>query len=142
MDEILIDKIAFKGFCVEHDFPTIGQKIMILNARIIHLKDKNESIILLAIEDITDIKTKENELKERTMELQKKTDELNTFLTDYVDHDLRMTELKTIINGLHSEIESLRTAVICKSNIHKKKLALFFLDNILRGVALQGNYQH
>lgn len=64
LDEILEGQKDFKGFEVEHDFPNIGHKVMMLNARIIEMEGKLERIILLAIEDITDIRNKDDELKE------------------------------------------------------------------------------
>lgn len=50
----------FKGFQVAHNFPVIGRKVMILNARQIHIIDEDESgtfppIILLAMEDVTEM---------------------------------------------------------------------------------------
>ncbi|MCE8424122.1 MAG: PAS domain-containing protein, partial [Candidatus Methanoperedens sp.] len=63
-DDFLQKKKDFNGFEVDHNFPTIGHKIMMLNARIIEAEGRPEHIILLAIEDITDIRKKENELKE------------------------------------------------------------------------------
>jgi PAS domain-containing protein len=57
LEEILPKNTFFKGFEVIHKFPLIGRKVMILNARRIHFKEefKAQPIILLAIEDITDI---------------------------------------------------------------------------------------
>ncbi|MFA5889061.1 MAG: hypothetical protein WCW47_02410 [Candidatus Paceibacterota bacterium] len=60
LEDILPKNTFFKGFEVTHDFPFIGHKVMILNARQIHLKEDLyskhfPSIILLAIEDITDM---------------------------------------------------------------------------------------
>jgi len=60
LEDILPKKTFFKGFEVTKDFPIIGKKVMILNARQIHLtKTIREKvfpqIILLAIEDITDM---------------------------------------------------------------------------------------
>jgi two-component system, chemotaxis family, CheB/CheR fusion protein len=61
LEDILPQNSFFKGFEVAHDFPVIGQKVMILNARQIHFNKNNTAakafppIILLAIEDITDI---------------------------------------------------------------------------------------
>lgn len=60
LENILPQHSFFKGFEVEHDFPTIGPKVMILNARQIHFDDDVTSkhfppIILLAMEDITDM---------------------------------------------------------------------------------------
>ncbi len=58
LEDILPKNTFFKGFEVDHEFPFIGRKIMILNARQIHFKEDAVSeqlppIILLAIEDVT-----------------------------------------------------------------------------------------
>ncbi len=60
LEDILPKNTFFKGFRVTHEFPSIGRKIMILNARQIHyggLRPSNEipSIIMLAMEDITEV---------------------------------------------------------------------------------------
>lgn len=60
LEEILPKNTFFKGFEVSHDFPTIGRKVMLLNARQIHFKEDQAStlfppIILLAMEDATEI---------------------------------------------------------------------------------------
>ena len=57
LSEILPDNDFFEGFEVEHDFPTIGHRVMLLNARRVdHLQ-----LILLAIEDITERRRAEQE---------------------------------------------------------------------------------
>jgi chemotaxis protein methyltransferase CheR len=60
LEEILPSHSFFKGFEVSHEFPFIGPKVMILNAREIYfeedaISDQFPSIILLAMEDITEI---------------------------------------------------------------------------------------
>lgn len=60
LEDILPKNTFFKGFEVDHEFPFIGRKVMILNAREIHFKEDASSkdfpsIILLAIEDVTDM---------------------------------------------------------------------------------------
>ena len=60
LEDILPKKTFFKGFEVTHTFPKIGKKIMILNARQLHVKELDEKgifshIILLAMEDVTDM---------------------------------------------------------------------------------------
>lgn len=60
LEDILPKNTFFKGFEVEHEFPFIGRKVMILNARQIHFKDDAESklfppTIFLAMEDVTDM---------------------------------------------------------------------------------------
>jgi hypothetical protein len=44
-----------EGYQVEHDFPAIGKRTMLLNARRIVGKTGQTQLILLAIEDVTDI---------------------------------------------------------------------------------------
>ncbi len=53
LEDILPKNSEFKDFRVEHDFPTIGHKALLLNARRIAAKDQRRSLILLAMEDIT-----------------------------------------------------------------------------------------
>ena len=60
LEDILPKHTFFKGFEVSHDFPTIGHKTIILNAREIYCKDSTllgacPPIILLGIEDITEM---------------------------------------------------------------------------------------
>ncbi|OGZ46269.1 MAG: hypothetical protein A3J54_00490 [Candidatus Ryanbacteria bacterium RIFCSPHIGHO2_02_FULL_45_13b] len=83
LEDILPKNTFFKGFEVAHEFPFIGHKIMILNARQIHIKEDATfpSIILLAIEDVTEMmavaetlaihtKQMETKLTERTNKLE------------------------------------------------------------------------
>ena len=55
LEEIIPNNTFFKGFEVAHEFPWIGRKIMLLNAREVHFIDDSSfpPIILLAIEDLT-----------------------------------------------------------------------------------------
>ena len=57
LEDILPKNTFFKGFEVAHDFPSIGRKVMILNARQIHFKGSEafQPIILLAIEDVSEM---------------------------------------------------------------------------------------
>lgn len=56
LEKILPNKTFFQDFEIEHDFPFIGKRIVLLNARKIIQKNSNEPMILLAIEDITEKK--------------------------------------------------------------------------------------
>ena len=53
LEEILPQNNQFNDFEVKHTFEGIGQRIMLLNARRIHLQGIQTELILLAIEDIT-----------------------------------------------------------------------------------------
>ncbi len=54
LEDVLPQNHAFQDFELEHDFPTIGQKTMLLNARRIRKPGDKSELILLAIEDVTD----------------------------------------------------------------------------------------
>jgi len=70
LEKILPQKTTFDNYEVEHDFATIGKRIMLLNARQIErTSKKNERIILLAIEDITERKKIETGLEKTRKEL-------------------------------------------------------------------------
>jgi diguanylate cyclase (GGDEF)-like protein/PAS domain S-box-containing protein len=63
LEDILPKTASFDGYEVEHDFPDIGKRIMLLNARKIYRKTNHTQLILLAIEDITERKVLEEKLK-------------------------------------------------------------------------------
>ena len=64
LETILPQKTTFDNYEVEHDFASIGRRIMLLNARQIQRKSGKKRIILLAIEDITERKRLEDLLAE------------------------------------------------------------------------------
>jgi PAS domain S-box-containing protein len=110
-EEILPHDTVFNGYEVEHDFLDIGRKIILLNARQIFREDIGSHIILLAMEDITERKFAEEQIKilntslaARASELEEANRELETFNYS-VAHDLR-TPL-TAINGTCQAIQAL-----------------------------------
>jgi len=63
LGDIVSKNMDFKNFEIKHNFPGIGEKIMLLNAHRIIQKTHREHLILLAMEDITE-RTR-NYLKEK-----------------------------------------------------------------------------
>jgi len=100
LENILPKNTFFKGFEVDHEFPSIGHKIMILNARQIHPKKETASrmfppIILLAMEDITDMMNVAETLANHTTKFEAKLNE-------------RAQSLETQIGKLEKEIIELK----------------------------------
>ena len=60
----------FANFEVDHDFPGIGRRSMLLDAQKFTLKDRKEESILLSIRDITTRKQIENSVRESEERLQ------------------------------------------------------------------------
>jgi nitrogen-specific signal transduction histidine kinase len=76
LEDVLPKNTFFKGFEVSHEFPSIGHRTIILNARHIYSKDKTSSelfppIIMLAMEDISGIMTIAKNLANHTNKLEK-----------------------------------------------------------------------
>ncbi|PKI15833.1 chemotaxis protein CheB [Colwellia sp. 12G3] len=59
LEKILPEKTSFDNYEVEHDFASIGNRTMLLNARQIEQEKGQKRSILLAIEDITERKKRE-----------------------------------------------------------------------------------
>ncbi|OEC88368.1 chemotaxis protein CheR [Methanobacterium sp. A39] len=56
LEKVIFKDQTFENFMVEHEFPRIGYKKMLLNARKIYQKGVEKEMTLLAIEDVTKIK--------------------------------------------------------------------------------------
>ena len=56
LENILPTNQHFEDFEVEHDFPEIGRRTMLLNARRLTREEGTKDLILLAIEDVTERK--------------------------------------------------------------------------------------
>jgi len=102
LETILPEKATFDNYEVEHDFATIGRRIMLLNARQIHRVLGKEHIILLAIEDVTERRDIENglekaheDLKVLSIDLKRAALAKSEFLAN-MSHELR-TPLNSII---------------------------------------------
>ncbi|MBA8879014.1 sensor histidine kinase [Phyllobacterium myrsinacearum] len=79
LETIIPEKTAMDGFEVEHDFPNIGKRTMLLNARKVLYDDSSISTILLAFTDVTDRRVIEREkehLLQQTEELLRQKDML------------------------------------------------------------------
>lgn len=63
LESVIPHRASVEGFEVEHDFPTIGRRTMLVNARKIFSPGENSGSILLAIEDVSEERTARKESK-------------------------------------------------------------------------------
>ena len=128
LETILPQKATFDNYEVEHDFTTIGKRIMLLNARQIQRMLGKERIILLAIEDITERREIENglekaheDLKELAAELKRTALVKSEFLAN-MSHELR-----TPLNSINGFSEVLYDETFGSLNEKQKK----YVNNVL-----------
>ena len=128
LENILPQKTTFDNYEVEHDFATIGKRIMLLNARQIQRVFGKERIILLSIEDITERREIENGLekahevlKELATELKRTTQAKSEFLAN-MSHELR-----TPLNSINGFSEVLFDETFGPLNDKQKK----YVNNVL-----------
>lgn len=111
LEDILPKNTYFEDFKVEHDFPIIGHKILMLNARQVFSGDVEQPIILLVMEDITREAQLEEQLKnyaeklshevaQKTKELEARVIELESMNKNMVGRELKMVDLKKEIEDL------------------------------------------
>ncbi len=109
LETILPQKTTFDNYEVEHDFSTIGRRIMLLNARQIERGMGKERIILLAIEDITARKEIENGLEKARKELE----------TTKISEDAARNYAESIINTVREPLialdQDLRVVYVSRS---------------------------
>jgi len=128
LETILPQKTSFDNYEVEHDFTTIGLRIMLLNARQIERAQGKERIILLAIEDITERREIEtglvkahDEMKTLTVELKRTAQVKSEFLAN-MSHELR-----TPLNSINGFSEVLYDETFGPLNEKQKK----YVNNVL-----------
>ena len=109
LETILPQKTAFDNYEVEHDFATIGRRVMLLNARQIQRMLGKRRIILLAIEDITARREIEIGLEKTRKELEvikKSADEASEFAESVIN---------TVREPLISLDQDLRVVTVSRS---------------------------
>jgi two-component system CheB/CheR fusion protein len=128
LETILPQKATFDNYQVEHDFATIGRRIMLLNARQIHRVLGKERIILLAIEDITERREIENGLEKAHEELKALATELERVARVKSEFLANMShELRTPLNSINGFSEVLYDETFGPLNEKQKK----YVNNVL-----------
>lgn len=119
LEDILPKNTFFENFEVEHDFPEIGHKIMILNARRIHTTLEERQILLLAMEDVTKQRQLEQEQQEYT---QKLTDEVGIKTAELLIRVKELERINNVMVGRELKMVELKKEIESLKVIYKKGL--------------------
>ncbi len=77
LTEIIRDETTIEDYEIDHDFPTIGRRVFLLNARKIYREGDYTRTLLLAMEDITERRRLEFERQEALDQSNRLLEELN-----------------------------------------------------------------
>ena len=98
LEEILPQKTSFDDYEVDHNFATIGRRTMLLNARQISREAGRRKTILLAMEDITERKERDN--------INQATLDRNSLILKEVHHRIK-NSLNTLRSLLQLQADSM-----------------------------------
>jgi PAS domain S-box-containing protein len=100
LNEVLSNSHAVHDFEVEHNFPDIGQRAMLLNARKFPPESSNPQLILLAIEDVTDRKLADAALKDSEIRYRRLFESAKDGILILNAHTLKIVDSNPFMTGL------------------------------------------
>ncbi|MBW2984336.1 PAS domain-containing sensor histidine kinase [Candidatus Woesearchaeota archaeon] len=125
-EKILTKGLVFKDFMIEHSFPKLGHKIMLMSARKIKEYPDMPNKILLSISDVTEINLAKRRLAKAYQDLMS-LDNLKSQFLIMTSH-----ELKTPITPIMIQAQMLLEGSIGKLTSEQKKSAEIILRNMTR----------
>jgi two-component sensor histidine kinase len=116
LEDIIPHHTTIEEFEVEHDFPTIGRRTMLLNARKVFYEGNNSTSLLLAIEDVTVRRALEQEkdelLRQKDLLLQEMNHRINNSLQIIASilllkaHTVQSEETRQHLQAAHERVMS------------------------------------
>ena len=137
LEEIIPEKNPFDNYEVEHNFSTIGKRVMLLNARQVKRAFGKEKVILLAIEDITERKGKEDSLKKT----HRATSDYLNILLNHMHSPMIIWDTSMIIKHLNRQFELL-SGYNSAEVIDKRIDFLFPKEKVATTLKLLKNHLH
>ena len=137
LEKIVPEHGVMDGYEVEHEFPTIGQRSMLLNARQVFYEGNSHTTLLLGIEDITEklaLEREKDELLQQKDEILQQKDEL-----------LRQQEvlLEEVQHRVANSLQIIASIILLKANTVESEETLRHLkDTHARVMSIATLQQH
>jgi two-component sensor histidine kinase len=119
LEEIIPQHTTIEEFEVEHDFPTIGRRAMLLNARKVFYEGNGSTSLLVAIEDVTERRGLEREkdelLRQKDLLLEEMNHRVNNSLQIIASilllkaHTVQSEETRRHLRDAHERVMAIAT---------------------------------
>jgi len=150
LETILPQKATFDDYEIEHDFASIGRRVLLLSARKIKRLLGKKLVILLAIEDITERKRVEDalqkshaelecRLRERTVELTQANDILKA---DIIERNHSKEVIEILLKEVHHRVKNNLMTIIGLIKMLSKQLNGTIELDRTRGTAFHLRFAH
>jgi signal transduction histidine kinase len=122
LEKILVKKNSFNNFEVKNNFATTGPKILLLNARKLNIVGKDDPMILLAIEDITERKSLEInvDIEKNKVAAHRHLLELTAQKVDFIT--IASHELKTPVTTIKAYTQLMQLTFAAEGNTDAVKM--------------------
>lgn len=124
LENILPQKAKIDNYEISADFPGLGAKIMMVNARVLSQPEKAKEMILLSLEDITERKMAEGVLSRDKVKLEKLVQEGSQQLLDarvLLEKENRLSDIGTLAATVAHELRNPLAAIsVAAANIARK----------------------
>jgi chemotaxis protein methyltransferase CheR len=134
LENIIRKRGVMEDYEVEHDFPNIGQRTMLLNARMISYDGSSQTNILLGIEDITRQRLHEREKDE----LLRQKDMLLDEIQHRIANSLQIIASIILLKSKTVASEETRRHL---NDTHKRVLSIAAVQQQLRSTAAKGSVE-
>jgi len=135
LEQVITDRAVIEGFEVAHDFPRLGPRVMLLNARKVFYADGTGTTLLLAFEDVTGLRAAESERRHvvfATAELLRHKDLLIEEMRHRVANSLQIIASVLMLKARMVTSDETRTHL---HDAHRRILSLAALQSQLRATA-------
>jgi two-component sensor histidine kinase len=132
LEKIIPERADMDAFEVEHEFPRIGRRIMLLNARAVFYADHAHTTLLLAFEDVTErraIEREKEEMLRQTEELLRQKDVLLREMEHRVANSLQIIASILMLKARTVTSEETRQHL---QDAHQRVMALAAVQEHLR----------